>query len=139
MKLHTTNYINTFIEVADDSPALQGETPPQKDEKRSIASLQFELIRKNPYVYTSDDVLFDIYAEKHELIDSEREEARQTFFSKGQPCLRSSPLPKRYGWGIHYDAEGKMAIYALESKEYKALAADSSLHHLKAMRSKRVL
>jgi hypothetical protein len=137
MKIHTTNYINTFIEVADDSPTLQGEIPPQKEDKRSIASLQFDLIRKNPYVYTSDDVLFDIYAEKNELIDSEREEARQTFFSKGQPCLRSSPLAKRYGWGIHYDAEGKMAIYAIESKEYKALATDSSLHHLKAMRSKR--
>lgn len=137
MKIHTTNYINTFIEVADDSPALQGEIPPQKEDKRSIASLQFDLIRKNPYMYTSDDVLFDIYAEKNELIDSEREEARQTFFSKGQPCLRSSPLAKRYGWGIHYDAEGKMAIYAIESKEYKALATDNSLHHLKAVRSKR--
>ncbi len=29
----------------------------------------------------------------------------QTFFSKGQPCLRASDLGKKYGWGIHSDSE----------------------------------
>lgn len=37
------------------------------------------------------------------------------------PCLSASPLTKRYGWRIHNSEEGKIAIYALESKEYKRL------------------
>jgi hypothetical protein len=137
MKLHTTNYINTFIEVADDSPATQGEIPPRKDDAKSVATLQFDILSRNPYQFTSDDVLFDIYAQRHDLTESERLAARQQFFSKGQACFRSSPLAKRYGWGVHSNAEGKIALYALGSEEYTRLANDSTLKHLKAMRSKR--
>lgn len=50
--------------------------------------------------------------------------------------MRSSPLAKRYGFGIHSDAKGKIALYAMESKEYATFASDN-LKHLKAMRSKR--
>lgn len=63
--------------------------------------------------------------------------AREQFFSKGQACFRSSPLGKRYGWGVHSDGKGKIAIYAVESPEYKKLAKDKSLEHVKAMRSKK--
>ncbi|QKZ14325.1 DUF6157 family protein [Spirosoma sp. KUDC1026] len=137
MKLHTTNYINTFIEVADDSPALQGEIPPRKDGTLSIATRQFDLIRENPYQFTSDDVLFAIHAQKNDLADSEHPEARQQFFSKGQACFRSSPLTKRYGWGVHSNEAGKIALYAIDSAEYTRLANDATLKHVKAMRSKR--
>lgn len=137
MKLHTTNYVNTFIEVADDCPVRQGEIPPQKEAAKSVAVLQFEALRKNPYAFTSDDLLFDIYAQKNDLADSERQEARQQFFSKGQACFRSSPLAKRYGWGVHSNTEGKLAIYGLGSPEYKQLTEDGTIKHLKAMRSKR--
>jgi hypothetical protein len=137
MKLHTTNYVNTFIEVADDSPATQGEIPPRKDDTKSAATSQFELLSQNPYAFTSDDVLFDVYARKNDLTDSERPEARQQFFSKGQPCFRSSPLTKRYGWGVHSNGEGKIAIYALGSDAYTRLINDDTLRHVKAMRSKR--
>ncbi|MGN7760701.1 DUF6157 family protein [Paenibacillus sp. 22594] len=27
-------------------------------------------------------------------------------------------MPKRYGWGIHYNREGKIALYGKESPEY---------------------
>jgi hypothetical protein len=138
MKLHTTNYTNTFIEVADDSPATEGEIPPSKGDAKSVATLQFEILSRNPYRFTSDDVLFDVYAQRNDLTESERQQARQHFFSKGQPCLRSSPLTKRYGWGVHSDEEGRIAIYALNSEAYNRLADDDKLKHLKAMRSKRV-
>ena len=52
--------------------------------------------------------------------------------------MRSSPLSKRYGWGVHSDAEGKIAIYALESDDYRKLCKDNKLEHKKAMRLKRV-
>ena len=107
MKIHTTNYQDTFIEAAEDCPALAGEIPPSKAENMTIADIQFLILSKHPYKYTSDDVLFQVYAERNELTKSEYKAAREQFFSKGQPCLRCSPLTKRYGWGIHCDSKGK--------------------------------
>ena len=135
MKQHTTNYISTFIEIAADSPADSGEAPPLKGNKRTAASIQFEMIRDNPYKYTSDDVLFHVFAEKNELTKSELKTARQEFFSKGQPCFRASPLTKRYGWGVHSDKDGRLAIYGAETAAYKKLASDKSLTVVKAMKS----
>lgn len=134
---HTTNYINTFIEVSDDCPVKIGEVPPKKGDKKTVANSQFELIANNPYRYTSDEVIFLVFAERNNISRSEQAAAREAFFSKGQPCLRSSPLAKRYGWGVHSDAQGRVAIYATDSPEYKKLAKDKTLQHVRAMRSKR--
>ncbi|MBL0740412.1 DUF6157 family protein [Chryseolinea lacunae] len=132
----TTNYTDTFIEVAEDSPAKKAEIPPQKTEK-TVAARQFDMLYDHPYQYTSDDVIFAVHAEKNNIAKKDFTSARREFFSKGQACFRSSPLAKRYGWGVHSDAHGKIAIYPLESAEYKKLAKDKSLQHVKAMRSKR--
>lgn len=137
MKTHTTNYTNTFIAVADDCPTPIGVAPPTKGDIKTVANLQFEMISKNPYAYTSDDVLFQVFAERSNLIESEYPEAREKFFSKGQPCFRASPLTKRYGWGIHYDHYGKMAILGVQSDLYRKLAVDENLKVLKAMKSSR--
>ncbi len=137
MKTHTTNYINTFIEIAADCPLESGEVPPLKGENKTAANIQFEMIIKNPYKYTSDDVLFQVYADKKDLTKEEYEEARTQFFSKGQPCFRASPLTKRYGWGLHSNHEGKIALYASGTAEYERLANDKSLTVVKAMRSSR--
>ncbi len=135
MKTHTANYKNTFIAIADDSPVHAGVEPPVKEGKRTAANIQFGLLSQNPYKFTSDDILFQVYAESKGLDESELEEAREAFFSKGQPCLRCSPLTKRYGWGVHCDAEGKVALYAAGSEEYRKFSEDSSLKTVKAMKS----
>ncbi|MGI9542084.1 MAG: DUF6157 family protein [Cyclobacteriaceae bacterium] len=133
----STNYLNTFIEIAEDCPASSGELPPIKGEKKSVANLQFEMLYENPYKFTSDDVLYTVFATRKEIPDGELEEQREIFFSKGQPCFRASPLTKRYGWGIHSNEEGKIAMYGAETKEYKTFAKSEKLEVVKAMRSKR--
>jgi hypothetical protein len=138
MKIHTTNYKDTFIEVAEDCPVKSAEIPPQKGEERTAAVIQFEMVFSNPYKFTSDEVVFQVYAEKNKIKGkAQMTSEREKFYSKGQPCLRSSPLTKRYGWGVHNNAEGKVAIFAFESSEYKNFLKDKSLVHTKAMRSKR--
>lgn len=137
MKQHTTNYFNTFIVIADDSPATEGEVPPVKEKAITAANMQFDMVYNHPYRFTSDDVLFQVYANKQDLTQNEYAEARAQFFSKGQPCFRASPLTKRYGWGVHYDKDGKMAIYPAESAQYKKLSKDQSLNVIKAMKSSR--
>ncbi len=138
MKVHTTNYKDTFIEVAEDCPVKSAEIPPQKGDEKTAAVLQFEMVYNNPYKFTSDDVIFQVFAVKNKIKGkAQLTSERQKFYSKGQPCMRSSPLTKRYGWGVHNDVDGKVAIYAVESSEYKKFAKDMNLEHTKAMRSKR--
>ncbi|HLR26291.1 MAG TPA: DUF6157 family protein [Fodinibius sp.] len=134
--MKTTNYFNTFLEVADDCPVDKAEMPPERGRK-TIVRMQYEMISENPYKYTSDDVIFNVFTKKHSIPEEDKAEEREKFFSKGRACLRSSALGKRYGWGIHYDEEGKMALYGVESDKYKKLANDESLDHQKAMRSRR--
>lgn len=137
MKEHTTNYFDTFIEIAEDCPIAHGEVPPLKGDVKSVANLQFEMINKNPYKFTSDDVLFQVFAEKKELLEEEMATALKDFFSKGQACFRASPLSKRYGWGLHSNSEGKIALVATGTDEYEKLVNNPILMKHKAMKSKR--
>lgn len=136
MKVHTTNYFNGFIEIAEDSPAKVGEVPPVKGTP-SVANLQFDMVYDHPYEYTSDDVLFAVFAQRNNISKADWPQARAEFFSKGQPCFRASPLTKRYGWGVHSDAEGRIALYAAGSEEYAQFSQDGGLEVVKAMRSVR--
>ncbi|WP_426437709.1 DUF6157 family protein [Bradyrhizobium genosp. P] len=139
--LHTTNCFNTLIRVAEDCPARNGEEPQPRGGNPTVATLQYQMITTSPYTYTSDDVVFATSAPGRALetraTRKERSLAREAFFSKGQACLRASPLGKRFGWGVHADAEGRVAIYAVDSKRYRALAADPDIAQVRAMRSKR--
>ena len=147
--MHTTNYVNTLIAVADDCPTNSGIVPPAKIENPSIASRTHQLIAQNPYRFTSDDVIFTVYADRAGLAESERPAARVQYFSKGRPCLRASDLGKKYGWGVHANADGRIALYAMDSLEYAELAteeppqgtthflAERPLSVVKAMRSTR--
>ena len=103
----------------------------------TIAALQYALIAERPYELTSDDVLFEVYATGQLIPAAERAGARERFFARAQACLRSSPLGKRYGWGIHHDINSRVALVPFGSDEYWALAADPAVKQLKALRSKR--
>ena len=135
--MHTTNYFDTFIEIAEDSPAQRGEVPPIRGEKKSVANLLFEMLYDHPYQYTSDEALFAVFAQRKEFHKADWEKERELYFSKGQPCFRASPLTKRYGWGVHSNEEGKVAIIAAYTPEYQAFVEDKSIPKVKAMRSKR--
>lgn len=137
MKTHTTNYKNTLIEIAEDCKAAQGCVPPQKKNGPSVAEIQFDLLQSQPYTLTSDDVLFETFAIRNSIPENEKAAARQQFFEKPQACLRCSPLGKTYGWGIHSDEKGRVALVSAESKAYQALLDDADITKTKAMRSKR--
>jgi hypothetical protein len=134
-KIHTTNYFDTFIEVAEDTKVTCGTVPSSKGDNKTVAELQYELMVKNPYKFTSDDIFFQVYAIRNDLTTQEYEEARKILFSKGQPCFRSSPLTKTYGFGVHANSEGKVAIFGMETNQYQRLQGDKSIKNVKAMRS----
>lgn len=117
--LHTTNYENAFIVVAEDCKAQEGVVPPLRGDKKTVASLEYGLVFENPYKYTSDEVKFEVYCQRNGISKSARTAAYQDFFSKGQPCFRASPLTKTYGWGVHFNPAGKMALVGAESDQYQ--------------------
>jgi hypothetical protein len=88
-------------------------------------------------------VLFSVWLQRQDLTISQSEaeiaRLRDDFFAKSQPCLRTSPLPKKYGWELVFDQEGRTALCPMESQEYQRLAAGdvAGVTVLKAMRSKR--
>ena len=139
--MHTTNYFDTFIAVAEDTAAASAAVPPERATP-SVAELTFRTIAENPYAHTSDDVIFGVWAQRQGIAEADLAESRAQFFSKGQPCLRSSDLGKRYGWGVHADSEGRVALVPLGSPEYAQLSsgvgpAGETITVTRAMRSSR--
>ena len=49
-----------------------------------MARIQYYILSKYPYQFTSDDIFFQVHAERNDLTKSELEKGRQLFFSKGQ-------------------------------------------------------
>lgn len=132
----STNYANTFIEVAPDSTAVDPEAPPTRATP-SVAELQHQLLSEHPYTFTSDELLFEVHVIRTGISDAERAETRDAFFAKDQACLRASPLSKRYGWGTHHDSEGRVGLVGFGTREYERLSTDATLTHRQAMRSSR--
>lgn len=129
------SYKNTFIKVSEDSPITSAVVPLPRNGKPTIASIEYDLVSKSPYKYTQDDVQFQTYLIKNQTESTN--ELREQFFSKPKACFRASPLVKKYGWGIHYDANGKIALFEVESENYKEFLNTDGITVLKGMRSKR--
>src|SRR5437867_3371638 len=131
------NYYDTLIEVAEDCPAREAQVPQAKVTKKTKAVVEYELLAKHPYKYTEEDIAFEMYAVLHDIPKAIWSTERKKFLSKGHPHLRVSALAKRYGWGIHNNAEGKLALVAVESAEYNRLMNDPRTAKIKAFRSSR--
>lgn len=124
--MHSTDYADVFIAIAPDSDAERG-TAPRETATPSVAFRAFRMIHENPYRYTSDDVIFTVHADRNGIPAADRAAARAAYFSKGQACLRSSDLGKRYGWGVHSDAQGRVALYGVETSEYREFVSGARL------------
>jgi len=135
------NPIDQFIEIAPDSPTQQAIAPQDKGGKRTIAAIEYELLSGKPYGYTLEELKFTTHILHKQIPPAElkahRQQLRDEYFAKPCACMRASPLTKQYGWGAHYDEQGRIAIYAVESREYQRFVKDKSLKKFSAMRSKR--
>ncbi|MFK7694880.1 DUF6157 family protein [Paenibacillus sp. HJGM_3] len=136
------NYYNTFIKVAADCPASEATVPPDKKETKTKAGIEYDLIANHPYGYTQEEVMFETHV-RHKGITPEELEARGTqirdeFFQVPKACMRASMLPKKFGWGLHFNAEGKVALVPVGSEQYEAYAEGAEgVRVLPAMRNSR--
>lgn len=121
--MERVDYLDTFIAVAEDSSAVEGTPPPFKPENPSIAARTYLMIAERPYEFTSGDVIFAVFADRNGIAEVDRAAARAEFYSRSRACLRSSELAKRYGWGVHADSRGRVALHGVETSEYAEFVA----------------
>ncbi len=126
-------YVNTFVAVAPDCPADAGAVPDRPD---SIAGLEYILLTANPYRFTGEDLILAVQARHKGIAVSDMTRFKIALFSKPHPCLRASMLPKRYGWGAHYDADGRIALYGVETDDYRRLMSQPDIKIVTAMRNR---
>ncbi|WP_221567868.1 DUF6157 family protein [Alkalihalobacillus sp. TS-13] len=133
------NYYQTFITVSEDCPVSEGMEPPIKKGGLTKPRIEYELLSNNPYTYTQEDLIYEVYVRHKSIPEEERKnnQLRDKLFHKPQPCLRASMLPKKYGWGLHFDEEGKIALYSRGSSEYENCFNNEQLKVLHAMRNNR--
>jgi hypothetical protein len=135
------NYYNTFITVSKDCPAERGLIPPEKKNGRTKPEIEYDLLSNRPYTYTQEELLFQTHVLhkgiSEEELSAQGDAIRAAFFQKPMPCLRASMLPKKYGWGLHFDAEGRIALVARESADYDGFAngEQGELRVIPAMRN----
>lgn len=132
--MSSTNYCNAFITVSPDSTATNGREP---EKAGSVAQIQYALLRERPYHFTSDDLLFEIHARRKQIAAADHQRERAAFFAKPQACLRASPLVKQYGWGLHHDENGKVALHGVETANYRRLSSQESLKIVSGLRSRK--
>lgn len=137
-------YKDTLILVSADCPAEYGAVPGGGKAGKPAHVIQYELLAERPYHYTHEDLLYEVHVRHkgvpEEELASRGEQIRAELLAKPHPCMRASMLPKKFGWGVHFDAEGRIALYGKESPEYQAWAEASGPNAPKlipAMRNKR--
>ena len=134
---------DTFVRVAPDCPATAAEVPVSRGGLPTVAALQHELLTAKPYALTLEDLIFETHVRRLGLSRAEakarRSAIRAELFAKPHPCMRASPLTKRYGWGVHHDAAGRMALYGVGTAAYRRFAEGkvAGVEVVAAMRSKR--
>lgn len=137
----TMNYFNTFIEVAADCKVTEGTAPRSRAGNPTVAELEFEFISREPYSHTHEDVQFHVHSRRKGLssrqLHSDGVRLREAFFAKPMACMRASPLAKTYGWGLHFNEKGHVALVSVDTSEYRKLAKDPAIAHTRAMRNRR--
>ena len=125
--MKSTNYRDTLITASPDSPVSAGTVP---EKPGTVAAVQHALLAR-PYAMTSDDLLHAAHRARG------GDKSREDFFAKPQACLRASPLVKQYGWGVHHDGEGRIALLGMESAEDRQLLDDPAIAKTPGMRRAR--
>lgn len=111
-----------FILVAEDCPVTKGTVPPDGP-KKTLARIEYEVLVENPYKYNQ----LEFYTEVN------KRRNRQVKLKAWM--IRRAELPKKWGWGIHINKEGKMYLIPMESEKYREL--ERTIKTVRAFRNKK--
>jgi hypothetical protein len=100
-----------LIEVAESCPMHHAVEPPDERCEKTVARIAYEVLTESPYRYTEAEFFYEVHFVRRNRPDLKIESYN----------IRRSPLAQRYGWGIHRNPEGKLALVAMESDRYREL------------------
>lgn len=104
-----------LIEVAEDYEGQYAQEPPNGTSK-TIARIEYELLIAHPYKFTERELFHEVHVvqrnKPHLKIDS----------YNIKRCL----LVQSFGWGIHRNREGKLALVVPDSDQYKELQGSAN-------------
>jgi hypothetical protein len=129
---------DTFVLIAPDCPVDRGVVPESKREPVPFHVAHFEVLSRNPYRFRFGESLVEAHLRQQGRFDGDPDELLRSLLKK-HPCPRCSALPKRCGWGIHIDGDGRLALWGAESAEYRRLTrpGKGQPQLVAALRSKR--
>ena len=116
------NRKNVLIEIAEDCGIKRGTIPETEKSSDTITMIQYDELSKNPYKYNE----YEFQKQVHHI----RREKPELNIDKYD--IRRSELCKKYGWGIHINEEGKVALVGAETDQYKALQVNPSIKKVSA-------
>jgi len=103
-------YHEELIEVAEDCPVKCAIEPPVGDPK-TIARIGYEVLIENPYKFTEREFFKEVHFERRQMLNLKVESYN----------IKRSLIVRAYGWGIHRNQDGKLALVPMESAQYKEL------------------
>jgi hypothetical protein len=100
-----------LIEVSEDSPVKFSVEPPDNSPNKTIARVSYEVLIENPYKYTEREFYYEVHVVRRNMSHLKHDKYN----------IKRLLLVKDYGWGIHRNEHGKIALVAMESPRYKEL------------------
>ena len=117
-----SDLINTLITLAESS-SKTSITPVSKRVKETVKEVLFKVLKDNPYTFKQYELFYEVHINKM---------GKPQTLKLDSYMLAKSELCSLLGWGIHGDEHGKLALVAVESKEYIELLNDSRVNKKKA-------
>lgn len=100
----------------------RGVVPRSERDPTPARVVLYDLVSRNPYKFTPEDLTFELHVRKpgpgRAEVHRRRAELWAGLSARSHPCLRACVPAKRFGWGLHVNADGKVALYGRESAEY---------------------
>jgi len=119
------DYRNVLIQVAEDCPVNKGVKP---EPENGIAYVGYDELSRNPYKYTE----LEFYKQVHHIRRNKPELKIETY------DIRRNALCKKYGWGVHINESGALALVGCETDKYKELLKNVMVDKVDAFRNRRI-
>lgn len=115
-----------LILVAANCPVNKGTEPPDDRKSKTISRIKFELLTAKPYEFTEEEFFKNV----HHVIRNKSDLKIKSYL------LARVQLARQWGWGIHRDSNGKLALVGWETPEYRRLKNDPSVKQTRAYRAR---
>lgn len=114
--------VNTLITVAESS-SKTSTIPKSNRKNETVKEVVYRVLKENPYKFKQYELFYEVHINQLKKTKVLKLETYK---------LQRSELCSSLGWGFHGDEHGRIAIFPVESKEYKALFNDSTIRKMNA-------